>query len=340
MRELLQCGWRTALVLAAVPARFPLSFQRALVRGELLEGTGRERSVSIEATGTRHPESSCAAAGIECEGGLHSNVRRELVTTAGLKSTTQTATGINAARVVQKSMGMTGGSFKTREFFHGASARAVRMAGGLPGAGLRLPPLLAPGVAVGSALARLLALASQAAGPLAERWFFFAQARHPQNILLPGRVVTPALPFVRWLKRARKSPRASHLAPGTRRRKGKPTLKDPQEIEDFLLYRLFVSRTSACVGRTTCARNSESPPRMEDPGVPRPHAGCEPEGHPGGGRGHRRGRGEAGPSPTCILRAGGQRRPRATNAWCCLRLTDDGVQIHGKAKLMAAAYNR
>ena len=44
------------------------------------------------------------------------------------KSTTRTATGINAARVVQKSMGMTGGSFNTREFFHGASAPAVRMA--------------------------------------------------------------------------------------------------------------------------------------------------------------------------------------------------------------------
>ena len=28
----------------------------------------------------------------------------------------------------------------------------------------------------------LLALGSQAAGLLAERWFFFAQARHPQNI--------------------------------------------------------------------------------------------------------------------------------------------------------------
>ncbi|HNO41984.1 MAG TPA: DMSO reductase, partial [Ottowia sp.] len=44
------------------------------------------------------------------------------------KSTTRTATGINAARVVQKSMGMTGGSFNTREFFHGAPAPAVRVA--------------------------------------------------------------------------------------------------------------------------------------------------------------------------------------------------------------------
>ena len=100
------------------------------------------------------------------------------------KSTTRTATGINAARVVQKSMGMTGGSFKTREFFHGASARAVRMARvGFQVLGFGLPLLLlAWALLSGSALAWLLALASQAAGLLAERWFFFAQARNPQNI--------------------------------------------------------------------------------------------------------------------------------------------------------------
>lgn len=42
--------------------------------------------------------------------------------------------------------------------------------------------LLAWALLSGSALAWLLALGSQAAGLLAERWFFFAQARHPQNI--------------------------------------------------------------------------------------------------------------------------------------------------------------
>ena len=53
--QLLQCGWRTALLPAAVPRDSLCAFKGALVRGELLEGTGRERSVSIEATGTRHP---------------------------------------------------------------------------------------------------------------------------------------------------------------------------------------------------------------------------------------------------------------------------------------------
>jgi DMSO reductase anchor subunit len=100
------------------------------------------------------------------------------------KSTTQTATGIRAERVVQKSMGMTGGSFNTREFFHGASARAVRMARvGFQVLAFAVPiVLLAWGWVSGWGLAWLLALASQAVGLLVERWFFFAQAQHPQNI--------------------------------------------------------------------------------------------------------------------------------------------------------------
>jgi DMSO reductase anchor subunit len=100
------------------------------------------------------------------------------------RSTTQSATGINAARVVQKSMGMTGGSFNTREFFHGASARAMRatpvvfqvLAFGVPL--LLLGWALGAGVAVGWPIA----MASQMTGLIVERWFFFAQANHPQNI--------------------------------------------------------------------------------------------------------------------------------------------------------------
>ena len=34
----------------------------------------------------------------------------------------------------------------------------------------------------GSPMAWILALAVQAPGLVAERWFFFAQARHPQNL--------------------------------------------------------------------------------------------------------------------------------------------------------------
>jgi DMSO reductase anchor subunit len=100
------------------------------------------------------------------------------------KSTVQSATGIRSARVVQKSMGFTGGSFNTREFFHGASAQVFGIAKvGFQVLVFALPiVLLAWAVVSGELFAWLLALVLQAGGLLVERWFFFAQARHPQNI--------------------------------------------------------------------------------------------------------------------------------------------------------------
>lgn len=100
------------------------------------------------------------------------------------RSTTQSATGIHAARVVQKSMGLTGGSFNTREFFHGASMRVFRMVKvGFQVLAFGVPMLLLLWtLASGSSAAWILALLFQAGGLLAERWFFFAQAQHPQNI--------------------------------------------------------------------------------------------------------------------------------------------------------------
>jgi DMSO reductase anchor subunit len=100
------------------------------------------------------------------------------------KSTLQSATGIRASKLVQKSMGMSAGSFNTREFFHGASRAAlhhVRLA--LHGLCFALPVLLLTATLVGAPLWLLpLAVLLQAAGLLAERWLFFAQARHPQNL--------------------------------------------------------------------------------------------------------------------------------------------------------------
>jgi DMSO reductase anchor subunit len=96
------------------------------------------------------------------------------------RSTTQSATGIGHARVVQKSMGFTGGSFNTREFFHGATLATMRNARvGFQVLAFAVPILL---LASGSAAAMLVAIPVQFAGLLAERWVFFAQARHPQNI--------------------------------------------------------------------------------------------------------------------------------------------------------------
>lgn len=100
------------------------------------------------------------------------------------RSTIQSATGIDARRLVQMSMGMSAGSFNTREFFHrlGAQAlRRVKWAAMLFGFAVPLV-LVAWGWRTGSALPLLAAVAVQAAGLVAERWVFFAQARHPQNI--------------------------------------------------------------------------------------------------------------------------------------------------------------
>ncbi len=100
------------------------------------------------------------------------------------KSTLQSATGIAAPRLVQKSMGMSAGSFNTREFFHGVSRVAfkqVKLA--FLVLTFALPSLLLLwAITAQSTLGFVLSLAVQAPGLLAERWFFFAQARHPQNL--------------------------------------------------------------------------------------------------------------------------------------------------------------
>ena len=100
------------------------------------------------------------------------------------RSTLQSATGIHAPQLLQKSMGMSAGSFNTREFFHHASLAAVkRVRLALIVLGFAVPALLAlAGIVSGATLPWLLALASQALGLVADRWYFFAQAKHPQNL--------------------------------------------------------------------------------------------------------------------------------------------------------------
>ena len=100
------------------------------------------------------------------------------------KSTIQSAIGVKHPVVVQRAMGFMGGSFNTREFFHGASPgrfRAVRPAF-IVLAFVAPLALLAAGRPAPSAALLFAAFAVQYVGLLAERWFFFAQARHPQNL--------------------------------------------------------------------------------------------------------------------------------------------------------------
>jgi len=98
------------------------------------------------------------------------------------KSTLQTAIGIKHPYIVQRSMGSMGGSFNTREFFHGKSAvflRTIKPAFLLLAFGAPLF-LLATGANTPALLG--VAFILQYIGLLAERWFFFAQANHPQNL--------------------------------------------------------------------------------------------------------------------------------------------------------------
>jgi DMSO reductase anchor subunit len=101
------------------------------------------------------------------------------------RSTLQSATGIAAARLVQTSMGMSAGSFNTREFFHRASAAALRSIRRTAVALAFVVPALVVVLVWAGALpawACVFAALAQAPGLLADRWLFLAQAKHPQNL--------------------------------------------------------------------------------------------------------------------------------------------------------------
>ncbi|MBS0445908.1 MAG: dimethyl sulfoxide reductase anchor subunit [Proteobacteria bacterium] len=100
------------------------------------------------------------------------------------RSTLQSATGIRTPQLVQKSMGMSAGAFNTREFFHGRSDGTLRQVKALGiGLGFIAPALLSLWAALsGGTWPWPVAVALQIVGLLADRWFFFAQARHPQNL--------------------------------------------------------------------------------------------------------------------------------------------------------------
>lgn len=104
------------------------------------------------------------------------------------KSTLQTAIGIKHPRIVQKSQGFMGGSFNTREFFHHRSPAfllGIKWTF-LVGAFLAPVILLITGMALSaleaSSILLTAAFAVQYLSLLAERWYFFAEANHPQNL--------------------------------------------------------------------------------------------------------------------------------------------------------------
>ncbi|WP_078120875.1 dimethyl sulfoxide reductase anchor subunit family protein [Thiosocius teredinicola] len=100
------------------------------------------------------------------------------------KSTLRSAIGIRHTTIRQKSMGFMGGSFNTREFFHGASGGTLTMVKLFFAVMVFMVPvvLLAMANLMESAYLPLLAFAAQYVGLMAERWYFFAEAKHPQNL--------------------------------------------------------------------------------------------------------------------------------------------------------------
>lgn len=100
------------------------------------------------------------------------------------RSSLQTAIGVRHAHIRQTAQGFMGGSFNTREFFHGISGKLMRS---LKWVFMLLvfpvPVLLLwKGVTTVSPALVLAAFVVQYAGLLVERWVFFAQANHPQNL--------------------------------------------------------------------------------------------------------------------------------------------------------------
>lgn len=100
------------------------------------------------------------------------------------KSTVQSAIGVRHPKVVQKAQGSMGGSFNTREFFHGKSAAFLKSIKWIFLVLVFPVPvlLIAMGLTSSAFVILLIAFAVQYVGLLAERWYFFAQSNHPQNL--------------------------------------------------------------------------------------------------------------------------------------------------------------
>ena len=96
----------------------------------------------------------------------------------------QTAIGVRHTKIQQKSMGMQGGAVNTRDFFHHKTATFMKIIKwSFIVLVFPIPViLLVAGMNSGNTGTLLGAFLIQYVGLLAERWFFFAQANHPQNL--------------------------------------------------------------------------------------------------------------------------------------------------------------
>ena len=100
------------------------------------------------------------------------------------KSNLASATGIKGNNIRQTSMGFMGGSFNTREFFHHQTHRVISNIRKIILLMVYIGPmvLLAFSLSSPSISQVAIALLIHYIGLLAERWMFFAEANHPQNL--------------------------------------------------------------------------------------------------------------------------------------------------------------
>jgi len=100
------------------------------------------------------------------------------------KSNLSSAIGIRHTAIKQTAQGSMGGSFNTREYFHGAKPALFKSIKWIFLVLVFAVPVLLLSIALSTNMFTLFVLAfvMQYIGLIAERWFFFAQANHPQNL--------------------------------------------------------------------------------------------------------------------------------------------------------------
>jgi len=100
------------------------------------------------------------------------------------KATLQSAIGSHHRHIKQVSQGQMGGSFNTREFFHGKPLAFIKKIKRIFLVTVFPVPIILLWIGMASDIGAILFLAFiiQYIGLLMERWFFFAEANHPQNL--------------------------------------------------------------------------------------------------------------------------------------------------------------
>ncbi len=105
---------------------------------------------------------------------------KRLVPKIGLRS----AIGVRHPNMKQQTQGFMGGSFNTREFFHHQSPKFLNLIKYVFLLLVFVLPviLIAAAHFMHSSALPMIAFAVQYLGLMAERWYFFAEANHPQNL--------------------------------------------------------------------------------------------------------------------------------------------------------------